>query len=148
MTHETRNEIPNLGLKLGNILVVDDNTLNRKTLSIYLAKQNLPCSEAEDGELAVNICRRESIDSIIMDVKMPNMDGITATKMIRDIERERGEKPAVIIGLSGNQSYAKEAFEAGMDDFLTKPIAPHTIIHKLQICSQKKASSDIMNQAH
>eukprot|EP01127_Copromyxa_protea_P002696 TRINITY_DN1262_c0_g1_i7.p1 TRINITY_DN1262_c0_g1~~TRINITY_DN1262_c0_g1_i7.p1 ORF type:complete len:1022 (+),score=153.87 TRINITY_DN1262_c0_g1_i7:438-3503(+) len=124
----------NLECDLGNILVVDDNTLNRKTLAIYFARQNLHCLEAEDGEVAVNICKEMKIDTIVMDIKMPTMDGICATKLIRTLEEERGSDRAVIIGLSGNQSYLQEALDAGMNEFLTKPTAPHRVLEKLRHC--------------
>eukprot|EP01127_Copromyxa_protea_P018079 TRINITY_DN5612_c0_g1_i1.p1 TRINITY_DN5612_c0_g1~~TRINITY_DN5612_c0_g1_i1.p1 ORF type:complete len:1136 (+),score=252.91 TRINITY_DN5612_c0_g1_i1:2469-5876(+) len=124
--------LKSMAADLGNILVVDDNMLNRKTLIIFLARQNLKCLEAENGIQAINLYKKFKIDYIVMDIKMPIMDGIAATKVIRKIEEERGGKDhVVIIGLSGNHSCEEDARDANMDEFMIKPTPPHALLQKL-----------------
>ena len=111
------------------ILIVEDNTINSKALSFLLKQMGHRCTIVEDGRQAVAIyCgdhdeNHRVFDVILMDTFMPVMDGLTATKTIRQFETEHGLSRKPIITLSGNAQESDKtlAYEAGSDAYLTKP---------------------------
>jgi CheY-like chemotaxis protein/signal transduction histidine kinase len=102
----------------GKILVVEDNPINRMLITKLLTKLGYEVLSAENGKEAVNITQTEHPSMIIMDIQMPVMDGIEATKKIRNSEFK--EREIAIVGLTANAS-KEECLNAGMNDFLPKP---------------------------
>jgi CheY-like chemotaxis protein len=102
------------------ILVVDDVPLNRKVARIHLEAVGLVVDEATDGANAVVMAQKANYAAIFMDVQMPNLNGLDATRQIREIP---GHRETPIIALTSNDHAEDKArcFEAGMNDFLTKP---------------------------
>ena len=107
------------------VLVVEDNPSNRLFLVRVLSGGGFDVSAAEDGERAVALAQERRYDLILMDVEMPNMDGVTATSIIRSSRpRLEGTPPSVpIIGISAkNEPGDRSRFAAaGMTAFLPKP---------------------------
>jgi len=114
------------------VLIVDDNDMNRKILRFILAKSDYECIFAMDGIEALKKFE-EKPDIILMDIVMPQMDGITATKEIRKQEKENNLIHTPIIAITGNalKEQQRKAFEAGMDDYLTKPFKKEEILEKI-----------------
>ncbi|PZX14889.1 signal transduction histidine kinase [Palleronia aestuarii] len=114
-----------------DILVVDDNKVNRFLAERYLASVNARIRQAEDGIEAVASAEENLPDAILMDISMPRMNGLDATREIR--LRERGQGRCVIIGLSANayEEDQKRCLEAGMDGFLAKPVSRAKLIEVL-----------------
>ncbi|WP_291035374.1 response regulator [Dyadobacter sp. 50-39] len=112
-----------------SILMVEDNLVNMLLLKTILRKlfPDANLVEVGNGLAAVNICRQELPDIVFMDVQMPVMNGLDATKAIRDIEYA---KALPIIALTaGNEKGAREkCLEAGMNEFLTKPYTKKDLI--------------------
>ena len=107
-----------------SILVVDDNPTNLKVLGGILKSEGYQSvSFVEDGEAALNAAIQSMPDIIFMDVQMPVMDGMTATREIRTLANATPERPW-IIGLSANvwADTIERAREAGMNDYLVKPV--------------------------
>ena len=104
------------------VLIVDDNAMNRKVANAMLKMYQFKLAEADCGQAAVERVRHMKYDMILMDHMMPEMDGIEATKIIREECGENG-KEAVIIALTANALQgAREMYLAnGFDDFLSKP---------------------------
>ena len=110
----------------GRVLVVEDNVVNRKVARATLQGFGLEVLEAENGSLALDVLAREPVDLVFMDMHMPVMDGLEATRRIRLAEGEGGRAGRVpIVAMTAN--VLKEAVEAcmqaGMDGFLPKPFA-------------------------
>ena len=109
------------------VLIVDDNAINLRLLSVFVKKHSFIHHEATNGQEAVEIFRvaRSRVRCICMDISMPVMDGITATRLIRQLEREEKLPRTPIIALTGLTSAAarNEAHEAGFDEFMTKPLS-------------------------
>jgi CheY-like chemotaxis protein len=107
------------------VLVVEDNPSNRLFLVRVLGGSGFDVSAAEDGERAVALARQRRYDLILMDVEMPNMDGVTATSIIRSSRpRLDGTPPSVpIIGISARNAPSDRSrfAAAGMTAFLPKP---------------------------
>jgi CheY-like chemotaxis protein len=109
------------------VLVVDDNQVNRRIATVILAKMGCDSHQAVCGAAAIESCRARPYDLVLMDVAMPGMSGIEATRSIRSHEQPDGKR-VPIIGLSGHASDLdrKEGLAAGMDEYLTKPMdIPH-----------------------
>lgn len=120
-----------------HILFVDDNQVNRQVLRAYLKKLHISCSEASDGsEALLHFSSRPPgfFDLIIMDYSMPNIDGLTATLAIRQLERQRSvvegsteshQPRTTIYILSGSSSneILRQVYAAGADGYLSKPLS-------------------------
>ena len=115
-------EIPFFTAPKCRVLVVDDNSLNRKLATTMLKFYEFDMQETDSGQSAIDLVKENAYDIIFMDHMMPGMDGVTATGIIREECGENG-KNAIIIALTANALQgAKEKFlENGFDDFLSKP---------------------------
>jgi CheY-like chemotaxis protein len=115
------------------VLVVDDNALNRKLLAHNLEKAGYFVQLAVDGNDAIGKFSQGQVDVIMMDIVMPNLDGLTATQMIRQIELGQHRPRVPIIALTGNALEAQrmEALAAGMDDYIVKPFKKEEVLAKI-----------------
>jgi CheY-like chemotaxis protein len=107
------------------LLLVEDNEINREIAGEILSDMGLSVEFAEDGEQGVEAFVKKEYDIIFMDIRMPIMDGLEATRHIRQIEQERpGNQHIPIIAMTANamQEDRKASKEAGMDGHISKPI--------------------------
>lgn len=106
------------------ILLVDDNAINRKVSSVILKKLGHQTGTAEDGLDAIEALRKEPFDLVLMDIHMPRMDGLEATRKIRDPETGtlNPSIPIVALTAGGANDGGPDHMEAGMNDLLEKPI--------------------------
>jgi CheY-like chemotaxis protein len=123
-----------------NILLVDDAPQNRFLFQAFLKKSNHSMDMAENGAIAVEKFKAGKYDMVLMDMQMPVMDGLTATRMIRSWEKEKGIQPTPIIALT---SYAmkedmQKSFEAGCTAHLTKPIKKQKLLDTMKEHSRSK----------
>jgi signal transduction histidine kinase/ActR/RegA family two-component response regulator len=105
----------------GRVLVVEDDSVNRQVIDLFLKKMSITPTFAPDGEIAISTATSETFDVVLMDCQLPGIDGMEATRQIR---QNLGGKPLKIIALTANAStHVREAcLAAGMDDFLSKPV--------------------------
>jgi CheY-like chemotaxis protein len=108
------------GNKTLKVLVADDDIPNRLILKAILEKQGYRVFLADDGVQAVDVFRREHPDLILMDIKMPNMDGYEATRRIKSINGDTFVPVIFLTATTDSEGLAK-CVESGGDDFLTKP---------------------------
>ncbi|GEM_PF-5816813 len=120
-------------------LIVEDNEINREILATFLALLHMQIEIAEDGMIALEKCSKNTFDLIFMDIQMPNMDGLTATKAIR----EMGIKTP-IIGLSAHSTKedAELAYAAGMQYYQTKPIIKELLFSNIEAVFKVKQSAE------
>ena len=109
------------GLKPMRILVAEDNPSNQRVLVEMLKRMGYRADAVADGNEVIQALERQDYDLVLMDVKMPEMDGITATQVIRKLRLERGPTIVAITAyaLEGDR---EKCLEAGMDDYISKPI--------------------------
>ena len=105
-----------------HILVVDDDKNTRKLIEAVLRRENFTVSTSENGKDALEKLDGEHIDLVVLDVMMPEMDGLEATKAIRQSKRK--DHNILIYALSANAfiENENESLEAGMNGYLAKPI--------------------------
>ncbi|KAJ6101124.1 hypothetical protein N7499_000754 [Penicillium canescens] len=115
------------------ILLVEDNFINRRIVSRKLSAQGFDITEACNGQQALDMSRNTPFDCILMDQQMPIMDGHSATKIIRDIEKETGGHVPVL-GVTANVRDAQqdEMMNAGMDDIIHKPYGTQELVKKIK----------------
>jgi signal transduction histidine kinase/ActR/RegA family two-component response regulator len=120
------------GLK---VLLVEDNIVNQKVALHLLRKQKHEVHIAADGLVALEMFDRETYDVILMDLQMPNLDGLETTRAIRNRERVSGLRTP-IVGLTASAMHEDElrCLQAGMDAYLAKPVKPeqmHAVIARV-----------------
>ena len=114
------------------ILIADDEPEIRNLLRLYLENENYHVIEAEDGQRALDLLRAEQPALCILDIMMPNMDGIEATKTIRSLDRADA-KSVPIIAMTANAFVEdmRKTKEAGMNEHLTKPVDGEKLLQVL-----------------
>lgn len=115
------------------VLVVDDNDTNKKVIGMYLKSTPVTVAFAADGEAAIAEWQRFHPDLIFMDLSMPVMDGLTATRKIRDIEEAQGLPAVPIIALTANAlpKDIEDCQVAGMQGFLSKPVRKTQVMDQI-----------------
>jgi len=103
------------------ILVVDDSPDNVAVISLDLQQQGYRVVTASDGEDAVTVATQMLPNLILMDINLPTLDGLGATRRIRETDAMR-EVPIVAITAFGTEGFQRAAYDAGLSGYLTKPI--------------------------
>jgi signal transduction histidine kinase len=111
------------------ILLVEDNIINQKVAKGILANLGFNISIANNGLLGLEYYKNNRTDVILMDIQMPVMDGFTATREIRNYEKDESLSPCYIVALTANalKEDMEKCFAVGMNDFLTKPFKSEDI---------------------
>jgi PAS domain S-box-containing protein len=128
---EARPNGPGVETRRIRVLVVEDNSINQKVAVGYLEKGGHRVDVASNGLEALSAVRSLPYDVVLMDMQMPEMDGLEATRAIRALGGDRGR--VVIVGLTANAMHEdREAcLEAGMNDHLTKPVDRNRLLEKV-----------------
>jgi CheY-like chemotaxis protein len=131
--HKLQSQSAHEKLKGLNILLADDNEDIRKLIKVFLEDYKCNIDIAENGKAALEKFRPGRYDLVLMDMQMPVMDGLTATKEIRTREKETGTEKTTIIALTGNASEEKvnECLNAGCSNHLAKPIKREQLVNAL-----------------
>jgi CheY-like chemotaxis protein len=105
-----------------NVLVVEDHPVNRMILEAWMSSAGHTSATAENGQIAIEAADEQRFDLIIMDVNMPVMDGLTATRAIRAGEGPNRDTPVVVLSASARTEDHQAGLDAGADAYLNKPI--------------------------
>jgi len=126
-----------------NILLAEDNKVNVIVAKQIILKAGHQVVIANNGLEAVEMFKKEKFDLILMDIMMPEMDGLTASNLIRSIENESELAFTPIIALTANviKKDQQKYIEAGMNDFISKPIHPDILLQKIQEIFKNSNSS-------
>lgn len=138
-TVPVRHRIPSASPVDGSksLLLVEDNEVNRKVALRLLQRLGYQADVAANGEEAVNLLLRQHFDIVLMDAHMPVMGGLEATRRIRTILPQ--ERQPYIIGITADAlaSFRDECLEAGMNDYITKPVGFEDLARVLVRCSEQ-----------
>ncbi len=117
------------------ILVVDDEKAIRRFLKMSLTSQNYEVEEAKSGKEAVEVLKSFRPDAILLDLGLPDMDGVQVTKKIREIT----QTPIVIVSVRDQEQDKIAALDAGADDYLTKPFSAPELFARLRAVLRRLA---------
>jgi len=113
------------------ILIVEDNLLNQKITKKILERWGAEAPIAENGKIAVEMVQQTKYDLILMDLQMPVMNGIEATKLIRMIKGYTQKVPIIALTASAVVEVKEEALASGMNHFISKPFRPDNLFEKI-----------------
>ena len=119
------------------ILVVDDEENIRNIIKKYAVFEGYDVYEAEDGIEAVNLCRQNNYDIIIMDIMMPELDGFSAC---REIKKEK-DIPVIMLSARGEEFDRIHGFETGADDYVVKPFSPKELMMRVEAVLKRSKNS-------
>ena len=118
--------------RAAHILVVDDNATNRMVAQSLVEMFDCTSEAAEDGDEAVEAARTGRFDLILMDIKMPRMDGVAATRIIRAMSGPVGQTPIIALTANADPEDAAGYLVAGMNGVVEKPMKPEHLLTALQ----------------
>jgi CheY-like chemotaxis protein len=118
---------PTLDARSAHILIVDDNATNRMVAEALCEMFDCTSEQVVDGVEAVEAARSGRFDLILMDIKMPRMDGVTATRAIRELPGPAGQAPIVALTANADPVDVATYIAAGMQDVVEKPIKPERL---------------------
>lgn len=114
---------------MSHILIVDDEERIRTIIKKYAEFDGYQISEAADGMEAVKLCREKKYDLIILDIMMPELDGFSACKEIRKLQRV----PVIMLSARGEEYDRIHGFETGIDDYVVKPFSPRELMLRVKV---------------
>lgn len=120
------------------ILTVDDEDMIRALIRKYAEFEGHEVTEAADGMKAVELCRKEDFDIIIMDIMMPELDGFSACREIRKIKNT----PIIMLSARGEEYDKINGFELGIDDYVVKPFSPKELMLRVNAVLNRTKRSE------
>lgn len=144
---ETEEKIDGSILNGLKILLADDNEYNRMVvLEILNLKADVYIDTANTGEEAVSLMKQNNYDIVLMDLQMPVMSGIEATKIIRgELPSPKNKVPVIALTASTQSSDIESSMQAGMNTFITKPFAVQQLIDTIAVVTGRKSNSVIID---
>lgn len=116
-----------------NILICDDESGIRNLISKYAKFAGHSVSEAENGAQAVEMCKKQNFDIMILDVMMPLMDGFETAKEIRKVS----QMPIIMLSARGEEYDRIKGFEVGADDYVVKPFSPQELMMRVDVIMRR-----------
>jgi len=123
-----------------NVLCVDDNNANLKLIAAFLSDYSVKTQIASSGKESIELCKKIDFDLIFMDIQMPDMDGLEATKVIRKISPHYNSSPIIALTAHAMKGEKHRLLKEGMDDYLTKPISQDQLRESIQKWTSKSVS--------
>ena len=120
------------------VLVVDDEMKIRTLIRKYAEFEGHEVVEAADGMEAVNLCRDQTFDIIVMDIMMPELDGFSACKEIRKFS----QTPMLMLSARGEEYDKIHGFERGIDDYVVKPFSPQELMMRIDAIMKRSKRPD------
>ena len=115
------------------ILIADDEPNIVMLISRYAEREGYEVTGVSDGRQAIEACRHDSFDVIVLDVMMPDTDGFTACKKIREFT----ETPVIMLSARGTEFDKLHGFEVGVDDYVTKPFSPMELMARIKVALKR-----------
>ena len=122
---------PEVAKRSLRVLLAEDNKINQQFAVHLLAKAGHVVVVANNGHEAVDALRAGDFDVILMDIQMPELDGVEATKQIRKLPSPKARTPIIAMTAHAMAGAKEEYISAGMDDYISKPVSPSLLLQKL-----------------
>jgi CheY-like chemotaxis protein len=113
------------------VLFVEDNEVNRRVVGEMLRAGGIEMAEAEDGAAGLEMIERNDYDLVLMDLRMPGMDGLTAIRHIRARPDAKAQVPVIVVTADAGSSIEADCREAGADDLILKPVSMAVLFEKI-----------------
>jgi signal transduction histidine kinase/AmiR/NasT family two-component response regulator len=126
------------------VLLAEDNPVNRRLVVNLLRRKDCEVIAVDDGLQAVHACREGDFDLILMDVQMPQMDGLTAAQRIRSEEQPGGRVPIIALTAGAMKGDREKCIAAGMDDYLPKPFNAEQLFETMEAVTRPRESGNIV----
>lgn len=120
------------------ILVVDDEERIRRLIRMYLEREDFLIEEAENGKDALDLALTNDYDLILLDIMMPEMDGIEVCEALR----KEKTTPVIMLTAKGEEANRVQGFEVGADDYIVKPFSPREVILRVKAILRRVTSSN------
>jgi len=114
------------------VLAVDDNPANLRLVLELLKELQVDCFGASSGAEALKMLQKSSFDLVLMDIQMPDMDGLEATQKLRSLEAPQQRTPVVALTAHAVSDQKSKLLLAGLDDYLTKPVSENELRHIIE----------------
>jgi signal transduction histidine kinase/AmiR/NasT family two-component response regulator/HPt (histidine-containing phosphotransfer) domain-containing protein len=137
-----REQLVLLGRPL-RILIAEDNATNQMVVTRMLKEFDIDLHVACDGVETVEMAAQDEFDAIFMDMRMPRMDGLEATRAIRALDGVHGAVPIIALTANAFADDVKACRDAGMDDFVAKPIRKRLLVEKLAVIAGAALGSQL-----
>ena len=124
------------------ILIVDDENSIRSFLQVSIETQGYKCIDAANGSNALMLATSHNPDILILDLGLPDMDGLDVIKKLRKIS----QMPIIVISARGHDREKVEALDAGADDYLTKPFSVTELLARIRVILRHKSSGNISTE--
>lgn len=121
------------------ILVVDDEERIRRLIRMYLERDDFIVEEAENGKQALEMALEDDYDAILLDIMMPEMDGI---EVCEELRKEK-MTPVIMLTAKGEESNRVQGFEVGADDYIVKPFSPREVVLRVKAVLRRTNSSQL-----
>lgn len=118
---------------MANILIADDEPNIAALIRRYAEREGYAVTAVSDGRQAIEACREQEFDVIVMDVMMPDTDGFTACKKIREFSRT----PVIMLSARGTEYDKLYGFDVGADDYVTKPFSPMELMARIKVALRR-----------
>ena len=119
------------------ILIVDDNEIQRRIIQTTLEKAGYATVQAENGEIGLEMAKRENPDMIFLDCQMPVMDGITMCKRLKENDSLK-KVPVIFLTALDTPRNIIDCFEVDAENYLSKPISPKILLQQVQATLEEK----------
>lgn len=120
------------------MLVADDEKDISTLIKRYAERDGFEVVSVEDGSDAIELCKKEDFDIIILDVMMPDTDGFTACRRIKEFK----DIPVIILSARGTEYDKLFGFEVGVDDYVTKPFSPKELMARVKVIIKRHSVSE------
>ena len=139
-------DVAPVAVRGGHLLLAEDNLINREVAATILESFGYTLDFAADGAEAVVAARRGPYDVILMDVQMPNMDGLEATRQIRALGGAAGSVPIIAMTASAMEGDRKQCLDAGMDDYISTPIDAQLLLQTVARWIEASAAAEALGE--
>ncbi len=144
--HKSDEQQPIVDTSEVKILIADDNAVNQKVALLMLKSLGYRADVAENGVEVLDALRRRQYDIVLMDVQMPEMDGLEATRRIRREWKDKKQPRIIAMTANAMRGDREECLEAGMDDYLSKPVRKEELRDAVGKFSPPKIKKEIESQ--
>ncbi|MFD1707104.1 response regulator transcription factor [Siminovitchia sediminis] len=124
-----------------SILVVDDEDRIRRLLKMYLERENYQIDEAADGKEALELAMNNDYHCILLDLMMPEKDGIEVCKELRETKAT----PIIMLTAKGEEANRVQGFEVGADDYIVKPFSPREVVLRVKAVLRRSSQTSFLH---